>query len=198
MSEEFFLVRHGNTFEPGEEPVQIGEKTDLRLSAFGRAQAEELAEYFLLKKLSFGALFSGRLKRQREFAEILGEKLSLSPLIEPSLNEIDYGPWEGLSQKQIETKWPQESEEWREKGLWPPFFGSSESQKRQALFLWMQKAILQNPSPDPFLAVTSGGILRLLYPKKVSTAHFCHVLFDKRGLSVLAWGEKALKGRCER
>ena len=42
MSMHVILARHGNTFDPGEQPVWVGARTDLPLVAKGRDQAAEI------------------------------------------------------------------------------------------------------------------------------------------------------------
>jgi broad specificity phosphatase PhoE len=41
-----FVVRHGNTFDAGDVITRVGGRTDLPLSASGKAQAEKLAAHF--------------------------------------------------------------------------------------------------------------------------------------------------------
>jgi len=42
----FVIVRHGNTFAPGETPRRIGARTDLPLTPGGEAQAQALGAHF--------------------------------------------------------------------------------------------------------------------------------------------------------
>lgn len=163
------LIRHGNTFEAGVTAVQVGLRTDLPLTAFGHAQA---------KALPFRAdfVYSGTLRRQRETAQAIG-----TVILEPALNEIDYGLWEGLTAEEIGRRWPKEYAAWNNEGRWPEgIFGGSLENHLQMLERWM-KNLTGN-----VIGVTSGGILRLLAPNqpKVKTGHFCE--FDV-SLNVLRW-----------
>lgn len=167
------LVRHGNTFEDGQTAIQVGARTDLPLTAFGHAQAKSLA-------FNAGVVYSGPLKRHQETAKALGSNV----IIEPALNEIDYGPWEGLSADQIKARWPNEYEAWNNEGKWPVgiFAGSPEDH------LQMLKNWVKNLS-GTVVGVTSGGIIRLLAPNqpKVKTGHYCEF---GPSLNVLRWNVK--------
>ena len=49
-----YIARHGNTFEAGEAPRRVGRRTDLPLTAAGRAQAEALGRRFAADGVMFG------------------------------------------------------------------------------------------------------------------------------------------------
>jgi probable phosphoglycerate mutase len=167
------LVRHGNTFEEGMTPIQVGCRTDLPLTSYGQAQAKALLFHA-------DSVYSGPLKRHKETALVFGKNV----IIEPALNEIDYGPWEGLTADEIKAKWPQEYEAWNAQGKWPHgiFVGTPEKH------LEMLKNWVKTLS-GTVVGVTSGGILRLLGPNqpKVNTGHYCE--FDLN-LNVLRWNVK--------
>ncbi|MCL4553141.1 MAG: histidine phosphatase family protein, partial [Candidatus Marsarchaeota archaeon] len=88
-----FLLRHGNTFETGQTPVQIGAKTDLPLTNKGREQAAAFAQ-FMTQLPTPAAIYAGSLKRQIETAQIVAQALHAETLLhlnEEALTEIDYG-----------------------------------------------------------------------------------------------------------
>lgn len=170
---QLILVRHGNTFETGQTPLQVGARTDLPLTEYGRQQAEHMAKYLLKEKVSVTALYAGRLKRQAEFAEIISRHLGLEVLTEPGLNEIDYGMWEGLPAQEIEKRWPTEYAEWNQNGKWPGgIFGGSYENHKTALNKWL------NALTGCVVAVTSNGLLRFLQKEKIKTGHFCEFQFS--------------------
>ena len=120
------LARHGNTFESGQTPTQVGAKTDLPLTAQGQKQAEQIAVYLLENRMSPAAIYTGPLKRQKETAEIIANRLKMKILPEIALTEIDYGPWEGLTSEEIAARWKREYADWVECGHWPEkIFGGS-------------------------------------------------------------------------
>lgn len=83
------IVRHGNTFDPGDVIRRVGRGTDLPLSPSGEAQAKALAAYF--KDVKFDRVLSSPLKRTRQTAQAMARDI----LFDDRLLEIDYGPDEG-------------------------------------------------------------------------------------------------------
>jgi broad specificity phosphatase PhoE len=86
------LVRHGETDWNAEGRLQG--HTDRPLNPYGREQAKALAER--LDGDGIGAVYASDLSRARETAEIVGERLGLTVVIDPDLREKNWGNWEGL------------------------------------------------------------------------------------------------------
>jgi len=178
-----FLLRHGNTFEKGQIPIQIGSATDLPLTSFGRTQAAEMASYLKKAKIHLEKIFSGPLKRQLQTAEIISEKLEVNVEITDALSEIDYGLWEGKTSLEILKKWPKEYQKWTEQGVWIENVFQGE---RKNLPFWLKK-MFKEYEKKAFLLVTSQGALRSLQNEKVGTGHFCEVSVQKNRLKVVSW-----------
>jgi broad specificity phosphatase PhoE len=87
------LVRHGETDWNAEGRLQG--HTDRPLNPYGREQAKKLAER--LDGDSIAAVYASDLSRARETAEIVGERLGLTVVIDPDLREKNWGTWEGLT-----------------------------------------------------------------------------------------------------
>jgi broad specificity phosphatase PhoE len=88
------IVRHGNTFNPGETPRRIGARTDLPLVPSGIRQAQALGEAFAGQGLAFDRALAAPLSRTREtIAHILNHQRH-APNVETIdwLKEIDHGP----------------------------------------------------------------------------------------------------------
>ena len=181
------LARHGNTFETGQIPVQLG-RTDLSLTAFGEEQARLLARY--LATLHPVAIYAGVLKRQMRTAEIIAEKVQVPlHLKETALTEIDYGLWEGLTSEGIRFRWPHEYEAWTKEAVWPKgIFDSSFQEHMQAMNEWLAQLLQTYSSGDTVVAVTSNGLLRSCFARpSVKTGHFCELeLFSDR-LEIKGW-----------
>ncbi len=175
-------MRHGNTFETGQVPVQVGARTDLPLTAEGRRQAEQMAAYLVSERPK--AIYAGNLKRQKESAQILAQTFHLTVLHEPALTEIDYGAWEGLTAEEIAARWPQEHAEWAQ-GRWPSgiFSGTWEGHQR-ALKEWLGRL---REGEGVIVAVTSNGLLRFFQNEKVKTGHFCEIHLWKDDLKIQQW-----------
>jgi broad specificity phosphatase PhoE len=87
------LARHGET-DDNIEPIRIQGSLDTPLNDTGRAQAAELAERVAGEGIA--SLWSSQLSRARETAEIVAERLGMSPVtIDPRFAEGNRGELEG-------------------------------------------------------------------------------------------------------
>ena len=100
------IVRHGNTFESGEEPRRIGAATDLPLVESGKEQALRLREYFAAQGWAFDRVLSGPLARTLETAQLILSGLPAAAPIEPCawLGEIDHGPDENMPEARVAAR----------------------------------------------------------------------------------------------
>jgi broad specificity phosphatase PhoE len=200
------LARHGNTFEVGQPPLQVGVRTDLSLTAQGRIQAEQLAKF--LTKTPLAALYAGTLKRQIETAQIItGSKETPTYLDESALTEIDYGLWEGLTSEEISRRWPAEYNAWTSESKWAHgIFGRTLEDHMHDIEIWLDALRKKYNPGDTVVAVTSNGIIRLFYSfeekwktlqeskqmeqLKVKTGHFCELLLFPDSLKVKNWNQE--------
>lgn len=115
------LSRHGNTFNSGDRVYRVGKRNDLPLTSIGEVQAEFLANQLIKKGIIPCAIYCGPLKRTVRYAQIVIEKMQL-PLqlrIDERLNELDYGGWAGLTDAEINEKYPDDLRLWVDESLWP-------------------------------------------------------------------------------
>lgn len=208
------LVRHGNTFEKGETPKQVGSRTDLPLTADGRKQAEDVALYLASKHQTPNAIYAGMLKRQTETAQIIGKILKVEDCIhlnEPALNEVDYGLWEGLTADEIASRWPNEYANWAETSQWGHgIFGGDFNQLMRGIRKWIEVIKDSYHPGDTVIGVTSNGIIRFFYSflplewnrqiegrkmedLKVKTGHFCELLLFQDEVQVKNWNKAPKK-----
>lgn len=110
MTTRLFLVRHGATPLTAEDRFSGAE--GVHLSDEGRAQAEHLARRLADDRIS--AAYCSPLDRARETAEILTEPHGLKPMLLDGLSEISHGHWEGLTRKEVESRFPAEYAAWEE------------------------------------------------------------------------------------
>ncbi len=76
---------------------------DIALDDVGSRQAVEAAEVLG----TFDAVWASDLQRARSTAEIIAEAIGIGPvLIDARLRETHVGPWEGLTQQEVERDWP--------------------------------------------------------------------------------------------
>lgn len=97
------IVRHGNTFEKGEEPRRVGAKTDIPLVASGIEQARQVGLYLKEKGVVLDAIYSSPLQRTLKSAEMIAEVLAFeAPITRLDIfKEIDYGPDENCTEDEV-------------------------------------------------------------------------------------------------
>lgn len=100
MPTEIYLIRHGI---PENRQALLGQ-SDPHLTQQGRDQAGELAGR--LANVGIERVLSSALRRSVETARTIAAALRLELEIDPRLNEISYGSWEGLPWEEIERRDP--------------------------------------------------------------------------------------------
>lgn len=186
------LMRHGNTFEEGQTPVQVGARTDLPLTSYGLTQAEQMAEYLEREGISPKAVFAGKLKRQTQSAQIIASYFDLKFIDAPALTEIDYGLWEGLSSSEIVSKWPKEYAEWNDLAKWQShIFQGTQEAHLKSVETWLN-GLRKTYDGNTVVAITSNGLLRFFKNEKVKTGHFCEIQLLQEGLKICGWNQNPL------
>lgn len=130
----FYFVRHGVSNWNSEN--RLCGRTDVPLSDEGRRQAARLAER--LRGLAPAALYTSPLRRAVETAEIIAATVSLTPVTDERLVELDYGAWEGKTFAEVMEQDAEAFRAWdADPGNVPPRGGESGGQalKRVAPFL---------------------------------------------------------------
>ncbi len=108
MTTRIYLVRHGETMLTAENRFSGAEGVDL--SDEGRHQVELLAHR--LETIPMAAIYCSPLSRAMETAHILSRPHKLQPDLHGGLSEITHGHWEGLTRKEVETRFPDEYATW--------------------------------------------------------------------------------------
>ncbi|MEM7728205.1 MAG: histidine phosphatase family protein [Pseudomonadota bacterium] len=178
------VVRHGNTFDPGETVRRVGRGTDLPLSTSGRAQAEALAAQFA--KTRFDRVVSSPLLRTRQTAEAI----SAPVIFDDRLLEIDYGPDEGQPEEAVVARLGADAiRRWDDDAVPPRDWLVDPGTIRSD---W---TALLNESVGETLIVTSNGIARFLLDvadhdgaaRKLKTGAYGTVEQTPDGWRVRAW-----------
>jgi alpha-ribazole phosphatase len=99
---KLILIRHGETVWNAEKKFQG--HTDIALSDIGLQQASQLADRLAKEKIA--AVYSSDLNRAFVTAETVADRHGLPVSGLPSLREIKFGDWEGLTYTAIHEKWP--------------------------------------------------------------------------------------------
>ncbi|MCL4529858.1 MAG: histidine phosphatase family protein [Chloroflexi bacterium] len=108
MTTRLYLVRHGATPLTAEDKFSGAE--NVFLSEEGRAQVQHLAIRLADKKIS--AAYASSLDRTMDTARILVQPHKLEPIPCDGLREISHGHWEGLTRKEVETRFADEYAAW--------------------------------------------------------------------------------------
>ena len=108
MTTRLYLVRHGATPLTAEDKFSGSE--NVFLSDEGREQVRHLAVRLADKKI--GAVYSSSLDRTMDTGRILGKPHKLEPIPCDGLREISHGHWEGLTRKEVETRFADEYAAW--------------------------------------------------------------------------------------
>ncbi|MFT5875057.1 MAG: broad specificity phosphatase PhoE [Clostridium sp.] len=186
MQTTLTLVRHGET-----EWNALGKFQgckDINLSKEGILQADYLKKRFDNK---FDYIYTSPLKRAMQTAEIISKSSKIKPIIESDLREINFGEWEGLTIKEIESNFPEKFIEWRNDELNGPICGGDLSLKKASIRA--KNAILEivkKHQGENIIIVAHGGIIKAgligIFEWKMTMYHkiilgntaVCKIIFD--------------------
>ena len=191
------VVRHGNTFDPGDVVTRVGGRTDLPLSASGKAQAGKLAAHFA--GTQFSAALASPLERTRATARAILGSRSDAPalLIRGFLREIDYGPDENQPEETVIARLGVAAlKAWDDDAVVPQGWIVDPGAIRAG---W--KALLDEiaalPAGAHVLVVTSNGTARFLpdvvsdapagLDRKLKTGAWGELDVDARGARITGW-----------
>lgn len=110
MATRLLLIRHGATTLSAED--RFAGATDVDLSEEGRRQAKHLGARLAEEKLT--AVYASPMKRTRDTAAAIATPHALEVQSVDGLREIDHGHWEGLTRKEVETRFAPEYAQWEQ------------------------------------------------------------------------------------
>lgn len=156
------IARHGNNFDPGDNVIRVGARTDLSLSTSGKLQAEYLGNYLKKNKIHPAAIYTSNLKRTKETATIAlaTAGINIIPQEKSIFNEIDYGPDEGKSMEEvIERIGERALDDWESMAIVPDGWLVDVDQIVQNWKDFANEMVTQFPN-QTVLVITSNGIAR--------------------------------------
>ena len=109
---QLLLTRHGETDWNTQSRIQGN--TDTVLNENGIRQAQELARRLAGLSPRPLRVYSSRHKRALQTADIAAGLLELPCIVQPGIEEISFGLWEGLTWKQVQERFPGEYPAWHE------------------------------------------------------------------------------------
>ncbi|MFJ5734909.1 bifunctional RNase H/acid phosphatase [Streptomyces microflavus] len=107
----FVLLRHGETLLTPEKRFSGSGGTDPELSAVGRDQAARAALHFAALG-TVQDIVCSPLRRCRETAAAVADRLGLDVRIEDGLRETDFGSWEGLTFGEVRERYGDDLTAW--------------------------------------------------------------------------------------
>lgn len=156
MKTELLLIRHGET-----EWNKIGKfqgSTDIDLSEEGRSQAKLLRERI---QNDFDSIYASPLSRAYETAEIIAAGSGKKIIIANDIREINFGEWEGLTIKDISTKYSDVFISWKKDKLEGKFIGgdlSTANAAKRAKNCILD--IVKKNKGNKIIIVAHGGIIK--------------------------------------
>ncbi len=189
-----YIVRHGNTFAPGEPPRRIGARTDIPLVESGRVQALALRDHFRKRGIAFDRVLVSPLLRTRETAALIAPDVPAEPT--DWLREIDHGPDEGAVEADVVARIGAEAlAEWEDRAEPPPGW-IVDAPARTAAWRAFFDRHLDRPATQTTLLVTSNGAARFalialgLSPTKLRTGAYGILEWRTEKPVVTAWDER--------
>ncbi|MFD7263865.1 bifunctional RNase H/acid phosphatase [Streptomyces sp. NPDC059874] len=107
----FVLLRHGETALTPQKRFSGSGGTDPELSPVGRRQAAAVAEALAARGTVQGIIASP-LRRCRETAQAVADRLGLDVTVDDGLREVDFGAWEGLTFAEVRERFPDDLQAW--------------------------------------------------------------------------------------
>ncbi len=155
------IVRHGNTFSPGDVVRRIGAGTDLPLAESGGAQARKLGQYFKEKGWTPDAVFSSQLMRTQQTAALLLAEMGIKKqaVALSRFDEIDFGDDENQPEEAVVARLGSKAlQDWDEHGIVPDGWYAD---PKEIADWWKDFAAASVKQKTPtVLVVTSAGIAR--------------------------------------
>ncbi|MFB7467167.1 bifunctional RNase H/acid phosphatase [Streptomyces sp. NPDC056224] len=105
------LLRHGETALTPQKRFSGSGGSDPELSPAGRRQAAAVAEA-LAARGTVQTVISSPLRRCRETAQAVADRLGLDVTVEEGLREVDFGAWEGLTFAEVRERFPDDLQAW--------------------------------------------------------------------------------------
>ncbi len=134
-------------------------QTDIPLDEVGRAQAARAAR--MLATLRPDAIISSDLSRAIDTAAALTALTGLTATTHPGLRETFAGEWQGLTNEEIDRRYPDEVRAWRRGDQIRRGGGETEAEVAARMVEVITKQVEQLPTDGTLVVVTHGGAGRV-------------------------------------
>jgi probable phosphoglycerate mutase len=190
-------IRHGET--AWNVDTRIQGQLDIPLNDTGRWQARRMAQALAHEPLQ--AIYASDLGRAHQTAGALAEATGLPVHADIGLRERGFGIFQGLTFKEIEARWPQESERWRKRD---PDFGPEGGETLSAFYARCVSTAERLAAAHPgetIALVAHGGVMDCLYraasridlraPRtwQLGNASINRLLYTGDGFTLVGWSD---------
>lgn len=190
-------IRHGET--AWNVDTRIQGQLDIPLNDTGRWQASRVAQALADEGLS--QVYSSDLLRAYETAQALGQAVGLPVQRDAGLRERGFGAFEGLTYKEIEARWPEDSERWRRR---EPDFGPGGGEPLRVFFercIGTARRLAERHPGETIALVAHGGVMDCLYraaaridlqaPRSwlLGNASVNRLLYTSEGFTLVGWSD---------
>jgi probable phosphoglycerate mutase len=190
-------IRHGETSWNVESRVQG--QLDIELNDTGRWQAERLAA--ALDDEPIAAIYASDLQRALDTARTLATRRGLSLQAERGRRERGFGEFEGLTFRDVESRWPEQAGRWRHRD---PGFGPQGGETLADFYARCIGTVTRLASTHHgqlIALVAHGGVLDCMYraaagvelqaPRtwQLGNASINRLLFTGEGFTLVGWSD---------
>jgi probable phosphoglycerate mutase len=194
-----FVLRHGETAWNAE--LRVQGHLDAPLTPRGRWQAERAAA--ALADAGIAHIYASDLQRAWATAQPLARASGAPLAAEPGLRERAFGRFEGLTFAEIESRWPQDAQRWRQR---EPDFGPGGGETLEAFCARCLAAAAACAARHPgevIALVAHGGVLDCLYRAAtglslqaarswaLGNAVINRLLWHGEGFALVGWNDDA-------
>jgi len=156
---KLFFVRHGE-IPANIHKIYAGRSSE-RLTDKGRKQANDIGRTLAQKDIE--AVFHSPLLRTTETAAIISQHMVCEPIADNSFIELKMGPWEGLAEHEIASRYPDEWKRWNSQPAELSLKGRETlRQLQQRVVAGVRAIIVNNPSLKTILVVTHVAVIRVI------------------------------------
>ncbi len=182
-----FLIRHAETEANSKKRYQG--QTDHGLNEKGRKQAQRVGIRLASEPLS--GIYSSVLERAKETAERIAIYHGLEVITMESLNELNFGDWEGLTAEEISKQYPELFRKWTNGELDIQIPGG---ENRKLFLERINKAlssILQTHQGKTVAVVTHGGPIKSIICQALRTEPnaFWHFREDNGAINLIEYNQ---------
>lgn len=160
---KIYIVRHGET-DSNKHRKSAGQRVDDFLNANGVEQIKKLAEEI---ETDFDVIFSSTMKRTKQSAKIIAEKIGVPIVERTEIMERDYGKLSGLLWDDFKRILKDEGVDWEQEKNgqcydFRPYDGEHADDVKKRLLKFIED-LRSDYGDKKVLIVTHGGILRMVH-----------------------------------